>query len=208
MTDTDKIVAISSQYSLLSRERLLLNIEAVNQVNKQNIKGDIVEIGVWRGGSMISMILANTVSERHFYLYDTFEGMTPPSNDDIDLNNNQASHIFQQVKCEASLQEVKNNIKNFTKVDDTNIHYIVGDILKNKVYPETISVLRLDTDWYDSTKFELENFYNLVSSGGYVIIDDYGHWKGCKKAVDEFLLIHPEIKLIPIDYTGVYFIKP
>jgi hypothetical protein len=204
---TDQIIEISSRYSLLSRERLLLNIEAVNEVNKQNIKGDIVEIGVWKGGSMLSMILANTSPERHFYLYDTFEGMTPPSNHDIDHINNLASNIFNEIKCEASLQEVKNNIKNNTNLDETNIHYIVGDILKNNVYPENIAIFRLDTDFYESTKFELENFYHLVSKGGYIIIDDYGHWKGCKKAVDEFLLIHPEINLIPIDYTGVYFIK-
>jgi hypothetical protein len=112
------------------------------------------------------------------------------------------------VMCIASLEEVKNNINSNINISSDRITYVVGDILKNSVFPESIAVLRLDTDFYDSTVYELTHFYNLVSPGGYVIIDDYGHWKGCRKAVDEFLQKHPEIKLQTIDYTGVYFIKP
>jgi hypothetical protein len=88
------------------------------------------------------------------------------------------------------------------------VQYHVGDILKNTYYPERIALLRLDTDWYESTAHELAKFYDLVVPGGVVIIDDYGHWAGARKAVDEFLATRPEITLQQIDYTGVYFIKP
>jgi hypothetical protein len=94
------------------------------------------------------------------------------------------------IKAAAELEEVKANISNHTKYE--KIQYHQGDILKNEYYPNEIAILRLDTDWYESTKFELDNFYDKVSVGGIVIIDDYGHWQGCKQAVDEFLVKHPK----------------
>jgi hypothetical protein len=208
---TDSIFNICKNYSSCSKERIIANIDAINDVNSKNIPGDIVEVGVYKGGSMLAMILANTNQTRNFWLYDTFEGMTIPSEFDFDLDNNYAKELMthsKEVMCIASLEEVKNNINSNINISNDRIKYVVGDILKNKVFPESIAVLRLDTDFYDSTAYELTHFYNLVSPGGYVIIDDYGHWKGCKKAVDEFLQNHPEIKLQIIDYTGVYFIKP
>lgn len=111
------------------------------------------------------------------------------------------------MRCISHLDEVKTNIENNIHIPKNNIHYIVGDITKTQTFPDKIAILRLDTDFYESTSFELAHFYEKVSSGGYIIIDDYGHWKGCRKAVDEFLIKHPEIKLHIIDYTGVYFIK-
>jgi O-methyltransferase len=100
---------------------------------------------------------------------------------------------------------VQRNISSHTSIVP---NYHVGDIVETIKVPSPIAVLRLDTDWYESTKFELETFYPHVSPGGYVIIDDYGHWKGCKQAVDEFLALNPGITLTTIDYTGRYFIKP
>jgi len=93
------------------------------------------------------------------------------------------------------------------------INYHKGDICKTEFIPDAISVLRLDTDWYESTKFELDHFYDKVSSGGLIIIDDYGWWKGCKKAVDEFLDSRnanqdKKINIQPIDMEGVYIVKP
>jgi hypothetical protein len=207
----DAIINICKSYSMISRERFLNNIESVQYVEEKNIPGDIVEIGVWKGGSILSMMLAykNTLKmARNIHLYDTFEGMTPATTDDKDLHNVAAAHIVETnlfMRCISPLDEVTRNISRHT---DIVPHYHVGDILKNTYFPEKIAVLRLDTDWYESTKYELDNFYELVSPGGIVIIDDYGHWKGCKKAVDEFLVTHPGIKLNAIDYTGRYFVKP
>jgi O-methyltransferase len=112
------------------------------------------------------------------------------------------------MKCISNLNEVKQNILDNTTVPFKNVRYVVGDITKTYTFPEKIAILRLDTDLYESTTFELANFYNLVSPGGYIISNDYGHWKGCRKAVDDFLEKHPEIKINYIDYTGIYFIKP
>jgi len=198
---------------MISDERLLQNIRSIDHVQSAKIPGDIVEIGVWKGGSMLAMIKQYETYEetlRGFHLYDTFTGMTPPSDYDEDTHGTPAATLMSDpgVKAECSLDDVRTTITDHTAYDPTRIHYHKGDICVNTVYPDTIAILRLDTDFYDSTKHELEHFYPRVSEGGVVIIDDYGHWLGCRKAVDEFLQIHPEITLTPTDYTGVYFIKP
>lgn len=196
---------------MISVERFLNNIMSVQHVEAHKIPGDIVEIGVYKGGSILSMMLAYeklSGTGRNFHLYDTFEGMTPPTADDVDLNGEDSQKLMDEnpfFKCVGHLSEVKANIQKHTAIQP---QYHVGDILKNAFYPEQIAVLRLDTDWYESTKFELDHFYDKVAHGGIVIVDDYGHWKGCKKAVDEFLEKHPEIQIQKIDYTGIYFIKP
>jgi len=208
------IIQICKEYSMISYERFQNNIESVDYIQKNKIEGDIVEIGVWRGGSMLSMILAYekyAETKRNFHLYDTFSGMTPPLDIDADYAGVPASVgmlTSECIKAECPYAEVYANIKRHVKYDMSRISFVTGDILKNTVYPEKIAILRLDTDWYESTKFELEHFYKYVVPGGIVIIDDYGHWKGCKRAVHEFLEENPEIELIPIDQTGVYFIKP
>ena len=211
MSFRDRINDICRPYSMISIERFLNNLDAVQDVEFSRIPGDIVEIGVWKGGSILSMMLMyekTKMVERTFHLYDTFEGMTEPTELDKDLHNVAAKELLKShvlVQAVGHLHVVQQNIQSHTSIVPK---YHIGDILKNTYYPEKIAVLRLDTDWYESTKFELDNFYDKVVSGGYVIIDDYGHWKGCKQAVDEFLATHPEIKLTKIDYTGVFFRKP
>ncbi len=207
----DEIIDICKQYSMISRERFLNNIQSVKYIEEKEIPGDIVEIGVWKGGSILSMMLEykkTSKMKRTIHLYDTFEGMTPSTTDDKDFNNISADHIIEKnpfFRCIGTLEEVKRNISQHV---DIIPEYHVGDILQNSYVPEMIALLRLDTDWYESTKYELDTFYEYVSPGGIIIIDDYGHWKGCKKAVDEFLSTHPDITLNMIDYTGCYFIKP
>jgi hypothetical protein len=215
ISKTVNVIELCRPYSALSRERLQNNIDAVTYLDKNNIEGDIVEIGVYKGGSMLSMLKTHEQTrravDRIFHLYDTFSGMTPPCDLDKDYNGYSAKHLMEvseQVKCIAPLELVKSNINSNTSIDEKNIKYHVGDILKNTFYPDKIALLRLDTDWYELTKFELLHFYPKVVQKGVVIIDDFGHWIGCRKAVYEFLADHPEIKLIPIDDTGVYFYKP
>jgi O-methyltransferase len=203
----DNIIKICNQYSMISYERFVNNINSVKNVERNKIEGDIIEIGVWKGGSILSMILACTENIRNFYLYDTFEGFTDVQDIDKDHNNILASKILSTnefMKCICYLDDVKKNIYNFTK--NECINFIKGDIVKNNIFPSKIAILRLDTDYYESTKYELENFYPLVSDGGIIIIDDYNAWSGCKKAVDDFIKNKP-IKLIIIDSVGVYFIK-
>ena len=188
-------------------------MDAIEYVERHNLKGDIIEIGVWKGGSILSMMMASAnypQFDRNFHLYDTFEGMTAAGENDVDLNNNTATSLMESapfIRCISSLEEVKNNI-NSNCPPNLQIEYHVGDILQNTYIPEKIAVLRLDTDWYESTKHELETFYPNVVDGGVIIIDDYGHWKGCRQAVDEFLQTHKVIGPYQIDYTGIYFYKP
>ena len=208
--ETAEILNTCKQYSLLSEERLRANIAAVSYVNREGIPGDIVEAGVWKGGSMLAMMLAHDESPvpRMFHLYDTFVGMTEPTDNDADFNGVSAELMMlhnPDFRCISSLEDVKGNIARHTGIVP---QYHEGDILLNTFVPKEIAVLRLDTDWYESTKHELDTFYDSVVPGGVVIIDDYGHWKGCKKAVDEFLEVHPEIVLQEIDYTGRWFYKP
>lgn len=211
MATFEEIYKICSQYSMISKERFLSNVSSVEYIEMNNIPGCIIEIGVWKGGSILSMMLASekySKTKREFHLYDTFEGMTESTVEDRDFNNNLASEIIKTdsfIKCISPIEEVKANIQRHTSIEP---HYHIGDILKNQFIPEKIAILRLDTDWYESTKHELDTFYDSVSPGGVVIIDDYGHWQGSKKAVDEFLEKHPDITLYPIDYSGRFFFKP
>ena len=171
----ESIIKLCQPFSCLSEERLINNIQSVHNVHIKNIVGDIVEIGVYRGGSMLAMILANESlcrTERHYHLYDTYEGMTPATEADKDYNGSDASwqmEVNYDVRCIASLQDVKNVIHSNTSVARERIHYHVGDICKTHVYPGKIAVLRLDTDWYESTKFELDNFYDKVVPGGIIM---------------------------------------
>ncbi len=195
-----KIIAKVRPFTMTSEERLFGLIESVQYVVKNNIPGDFVECGVWKGGSM--MAIAETlkhlnVTDRHLYLYDTFAGMTAPTDDDVDqLNRDAASQLSNEVdqKTESvvwaysGLDEVKANIAT-TNYPPQFIHFIEGDILKTipSTIPSQIALLRLDTDWYASTKHEMEYLFPLLESKGIIIIDDYGFWKGSRKAVDEYL---------------------
>lgn len=203
-------------YSMTSIERIEFLFKSLEHIRKNKIEGDYVECGVWKGGNIIGMIkyleYHNNLTN-NIWAYDTFSGMTDPENVDIDLNNNNSVDILDNelVKAYCSLTQVKDNIDNFIeKYPEKNIKYVVGDVsetlLIEENLPKSISLLRLDTDWYKSTKIELEILYDRLSDNGILIIDDYGHWKGCKKAVDEFFK-GKEFKFEKIDYTGIFLIK-
>ena len=151
-------------------------------------------------------------------MYDTFEGMSAPTKEDYSFRSGDAMEKFNQTKfnnkssswCYASLEDVKNTLS-FSNYPKENIHYIKGMVEETipKLIPEKIALLRLDTDWYESTKHELEYLYPLLAPGGVLIIDDYGHWDGCRKAVDEyFSTLKKKPLLIRLDYTGRVAIKP
>ncbi len=209
-------------YTMTSPERLYGLIESVQYVVKNNIEGALVECGVWKGGSMMAIaetLLALGIRDRELYLYDTFEGMTAPTEEDVDqLNRDAATQLNQDaskktesvVWAYSGLEEVKQNIAR-TGYPSDKIHFIQGDILKTipAQMPGKTALLRLDTDWYESTKHEMEYLYPLLVSKGIIIIDDYGFWKGSKKAVDEYLLQHQiPLMLHRMDETGRSAVKP
>jgi hypothetical protein len=151
------------------------------------------------------------IFDRNVWLYDTFEGMTTPEEVDIDLKNQKASDILQQVLCYSSMDEVKKNLS-ISKFPNENIKFVKGDVCETlnntDNLPNKISLLRLDTDWYKSTKKEMDILYPILSKDGILIVDDYGHWRGAKIAIDEYFTLHNLSPIINnIDYTGIKIIK-
>lgn len=208
-------------FTSTSAERIVGVINAVKYLTRNGIEGDFVECGVWRGGSMMAAMLAllqQSDTSRHFYLYDTYEGMTHPSEKDVSFNGIRAADALAtsekkegpSVWCIASLEDVKNNIYS-TGYPKDKIHFVKGrveDTLPAQA-PQKIALLRLDTDWYDSTRHELLHLYPLLSKNGVLILDDYGHWQGARKAVDEYFAIQPFAPLLTkLDYTGRLIVKP
>jgi hypothetical protein len=208
-------------YTMTSPERIHALIEAVTYVTRRRIPGAIVECGVWRGGSMMAAaktLLALGSSERDLYLFDTFEGMSPPSDADVDLGGlSAATALAGSAKtdagsywCYASLEDVQAALAKVGYPRE-RLHFVKGrveDTIPAQA-PAQIALLRLDTDWYESTKHELVHLYPRLSSGGVLIIDDYGHWKGSRKATDEFIAATPDFGLLTrIDYTGRLSVKP
>jgi O-methyltransferase len=203
------------EYTIVSIERCYALYNAVRFVEKNNIPGDFVECGVWRGGSC--MLMAYTLiscgqTNRRIWLYDTFAGMVKPGeNDGIEeklMWTEQQTENYKNDWCLAEIQEVENNLKK-TNYPVSNFNLIKGrveDTIPTQC-PSSISILRLDTDWYDSTKHELTYLYPHISSKGLLIIDDYGAWEGCKKAVDEYFGQKASIFMNRIDYTGRLIVK-
>lgn len=207
-------------FTMTSLERIIALLNSVEHIEKNKILGSIVECGVWKGGSIMASIcklLQHNSVEREIWLYDTFDGMSEPLELDKDPAGITASERLANAPKEgtniwaySTLEEVKNNVLSLNYPSD-KIVFIKGMVeytLLKKV-PENIAILRLDTDWYESTKIELEILYDRVVSGGIIIIDDYGHWAGCKKAVDEFI-DHRKLKIFMhrIDYSGRLIVKP
>jgi O-methyltransferase len=210
----------TKHYSMTSPERMHAAYSAVEYIEKNNIEGSIVECGVWRGGSSMVMalkLMQMGLLERSFYLYDTYEGMSEPTNEDVDYTGKHSlerlskedKYKGRNIWCYASLNEVKTNMKS-TGYPEDKINYIQGKVEETipEIIPEKIAILRLDTDWYESTKHELKHLFPLLSKHGVLIIDDYGFWKGSKKAVDEYFA---ESGIFPflsrIDNSGRLYIK-
>jgi hypothetical protein len=203
-------ISLVSSFSLTGLERIKCLYSSL--LKTVDIEGDLVECGVFKGGNILGMaefLHTTNNNNKTIFAYDTFTGMTEPSKNDINYGGWHASDLLQiddNIKCAASIDDVKNNISSNTNYDCAKIRYVKGDIrqtLKDKNnLPEKISLLRLDTDFYDSTKIELEVLYPLMSKNSILIIDDYGHWQGCRDAVTEFFKDNP-IDFQHIDYTCV-----
>ncbi len=212
-------------YTMTSVERLVATMDAVGYVTQRGIRGDFVECGVWRGGSVLAMILTLQhlgVQDRDLYLYDTFEGMTAPGEHDTSQFDEPALKTWSRARAagqtawdyffrsdDFGVEHVRQLLLG-TGYPPERIHFEVGPVERTlpKQAPEGIALLRLDTDWYESTKHELVHLYPRLADGGVLIIDDYGHWEGCRRAVDEyFSQLAPRPLLGRIDYTGRLAIK-
>jgi hypothetical protein len=217
-----QIIKTVAPYTYTGFERLVALLYAVRHISSRKIPGDLVECGVWRGGSMMAVALALKAigeTDRELYLFDTFEEIpSPTTNLDIDVLGRTASFLHERAKKRnkgipaktASLQEVKENMLS-TGYPENKIHFIKGKVEQTIPYPglSEIALLRLDTDYYESTVHELNYLFPILSVGGALIIDDYGHWQGAKIAVNKYFDKHQQypIFLHRIDYTGRIAIK-
>ena len=194
--DIDIIRAVKP-YTMTSKEMVFGLIQAVKYVVRANIPGSIVECGVWRGGSVIAIVstlMQLGKPERDLYLFDTYEGMTLPTDVDIDFKGRPAAQEYPRVKRAdasgwyyGSIEDVQDNVFR-TGYDPNRLRFIKGrieDTIPSSA-PDEIALLRLDTDWYESTRHELVHLYPRLSMGGVLIIDDYGTWRGSRKATDEY----------------------
>jgi hypothetical protein len=213
-----KIILTARPYTMTSVERMAALMNAVTYVTENGIDGDIAECGVWRGGSMMTValtLLARGDRSRTLYLYDTFEGMSPPTGVDKSFEGLPADVYLERDPrgtgfwCYASLDDVRANILS-TGYPEEKVRFIKGKVEDTVPHtiPSRLSILRLDTDWYESTRHELRHLYPLLHPQGILIIDDYGHWQGARKAVDEYFAeIGANVFLHRIDYTGRILVR-
>jgi hypothetical protein len=204
--------------TLTGRTKLFGLISAARYVVANDVPGDIVECGVWRGGSMQAAALALAAAgdtSRHLHLFDTFEGMTEPTDKDVRHDGRTAAELLatsertSKAWAVAGLDDVQQGMAEVDYPSD-HIHFHPG-MVEHTVpgdAPAQIAILRLDTDWYESTKHELDHLYDRLSPGGVLIIDDYGYFEGSRAATDEFIAERKEpLLLIPID-SGRIAVKP
>lgn len=206
-------------YTMTSMERVFALRRSVEYIVRHDVPGAFVECGVWKGGS--AMAMAKTLIEvgnpdRMLYLFDTFEGMPQPTADDRNYRGEAAEELLTRrhrgqawVQAYSPLEDVKTALAStgYTSEKMVFVRGRVEDTIPANA-PEAIALLRLDTDWYESTYHELKHLYPRLSVGGVLIIDDYGHWKGAKKAVDQFIEEY-QVKLLlcRIDYTARIAVK-
>ena len=219
-----EIVRRAQPFSMVSVARLVAVVDAVRYVVARELPGAFAECGVWRGGSVLAMIY--TLQElgrddRDIHLYDTFEGMTKPGPADVSAAEsaletwNAASdagerpwsyffgeHVFEAEDVVARLVD--------TGYPPHRLHVARGPVERTlpDAAPDSLAMLRLDTDWYESTRHELEHLYPRLVRGGVLLLDDYGHWEGAGRAADEYFAANPPRPLLArTDYTGRLAVK-
>jgi O-methyltransferase len=201
------VLSVAQQNSLADRRRLECLMRLSESLAERNLGGDVVECGVFRGGSAIVLAdpLFRTSSEALVWLYDVFTGMPEPGPED-------PPGAKGYVGLYVSSESVVRNTFACARIPDHRVRIVSGrleDTLRSAAPTRPIQLLHLDCDWYESVSVCLEALYHQVLPGGMIIFDDYGHWLGCRKAVDEFFAKRSiSVKLIPIDYTSHFMIKP
>ena len=215
---------IQDELTMVPKEGLFATLSACKYAVLNNIDGDFVECGVWRGGNAViaAAVFGRYGSKKKVWLYDTFAGFEGQEHSEHDTDNdgkpivsanfrqdNAYKMIFNSPLAKNSLDDVKTAFDKYGLLGD-NIVFVKGDVMEtldSENKPKSISVLRLDTDWYESTRKELEVFYPILSKSGVLIIDDYGYCVGCKTAVDDYFQHTPRPLMHYVDYTRRTAIK-
>lgn len=203
-------------FTMTSQPRIHAVERAIRYIHAAGIRGDVVECGVWKGGS--SMAAAYTLMEvgdtgRGLWLFDTFDGMPKPTAKDLSWTGSDAMRRWEKEAdggekgskwLRVDVEEVRANLDStgYPGEKITLVKGMVQDTLPSATVGD-IALLRLDTDFYESTKIELEILWPKLQRGGVLIVDDYGRWLGQREAVDEFFktIAHP-ILLCRIDEYG------
>ncbi len=198
-TEFEEILGRCQRFTMTSMERMYALFKSTDYVVKSKIEGSLVEAGVWRGGS--SMLMAQTLLNRHertrdMYLYDTFEGMPEPGECDVEAFTGRVAHdqwtkdkrVGYNDWLYAPIETVKRNMSS-TGYPVEHLHFVKGRVEETipGSAPDRIAILRLDTDFYSSTIWELSHLFPRLVPGGVLIVDDFGYWKGARAAVDEYL---------------------
>jgi hypothetical protein len=215
-----EIIRAVQPWTMTGPDKLFALIQTVRYIARHRIPGDVVECGVWRGGSMQAVartLMAAGDTSRHLHLFDTYEGMPPPSERDTRRRDERtAAELLAEESPEnsmvwavASLDDVQDGMSKVGYPPE-RVHFVKGKVEETipEHAPEQISILRLDTDWYESTKHELEHLYPRLSPGGVLLLDDYGYWEGAREAVDEFLDSTGERLLLMRMASGRLAVKP
>lgn len=206
--------------TMLSPEHIVMVCRCVEYLASKSIPGAVVECGVWRGGAVMAALrtlLRLDDTSRDVYLYDTFAGMTAPTEMDVSWDGRRALdvHAAHRGTADSSnlalapLEDVRRAILDVGYPAE-KIHFVAGRVEDTipGTMPDRIALLRLDTDWYESTRHELIHLYPRLSRAGVLIIDDYGFWAGSKKAVDEYIAAHKlRLMLFRSDPSVRYAIK-
>lgn len=192
---------------------------AAQHVANNDIPGAIVQCGTWRGG--LAAMIADTLAgagdtEREIYLYDSFQGMPLPGEHDVKVS-------APEVRAVDLYHERQANGREWAKAVAANVqgamvrsgypgrvHIIEGDVLETIPgdAPQEIALLHLDTDWYESTRHELEHLYPRLVPSGVLVVDDYRHWAGSRKAVDEYFSEQAMFLAHDSHYSSVTAVKP
>lgn len=212
-------------YTMTGVPRLAALVDAVRYCVRADVPGAFAECGVWRGGSVLAMVLTLQHlgrTDRDIHLYDTFTGMTEPTRQDTSpleppaletwhkAHRRRAQPWAELFDPEAVGEAAVREKLVSTGYPPGRLHFVRGRVETTlpRRAPERIALLRLDTDWYESTRHELDELYPRLSEGGVLIVDDYGHWEGARRAVDEYFAQHPPRPLLSrIDYTGRIGVK-
>jgi hypothetical protein len=219
---TTRIFNTVNPYTMTSPERVAALVEAVRYVVANEIPGDFIECGVWRGGSSMAAALALKElgdESRELWLYDTYEGMSAPTDEDVDVAGQSADTKFSQRQltddssewCRSPIDDVRQNLES-TGYPADKVHFIKGkvqDTIPGTMPSGPVAILRLDTDWYESTRHEMQHLYPALVKNGVLILDDYGYWQGARKAVDEYFATHNIRPLMGrVDFAGRAILKP
>jgi len=188
-------------HTMCSVARLRGLHEALKWVAASRLDGDVVECGCARGGSaaLLALTLRQLGEQRNLWLFDTFEGLPAPSVDDPDR---EIAELYTG-SCLGQLDEVRDSFHAWGIAN--GVQFVKG-LFQDTIPQSTIgpiALLHIDGDWYDSVKVCLEELYDKVVPGGIIQFDDYGYWKGARKAVDEFFMQRKiSVRLKKLDYSG------